>query len=100
LVPATSQITYSKAISSTSIRFEWSGVPGADKYLLVVDGDDGHTHTCSSNSTDCSFTDLHCAETYAVTVLTMDRGCYSDPSPDVELRTVFGNMPWFMPCSL
>eukprot|EP00063_Salmo_salar_P021882 XP_013996717.1 PREDICTED: fibronectin type III domain-containing protein 7-like [Salmo salar] len=37
-VPATSQITYSKAISSTSIRFQWSGVTGADKYLLVVDG--------------------------------------------------------------
>uniref|UniRef100_A0A8C1BB54 Fibronectin type-III domain-containing protein n=1 Tax=Cyprinus carpio carpio TaxID=630221 RepID=A0A8C1BB54_CYPCA len=37
-IPATSQITYSKAISSTSIRFEWSSAQGADKYILVVNG--------------------------------------------------------------
>ncbi|XP_026054424.1 fibronectin type III domain-containing protein 7-like [Carassius auratus] len=37
-IPATSQITYSKAISSTSIRFEWSSAQGADSYILVVNG--------------------------------------------------------------
>ncbi len=37
-VPATSQITYSKAITSTSIKFEWSSAQGADKYILVVNG--------------------------------------------------------------
>lgn len=36
-VPATSQITYSKAISSTSIKFEWSNVIGADSYNLFVE---------------------------------------------------------------
>lgn len=36
-VPATSQITFSKAISSTSIRFEWSSVIGADNYTLFVE---------------------------------------------------------------
>lgn len=36
-VPATSQITFSKAISSTSIRFEWSSVFGADSYILFVE---------------------------------------------------------------
>ncbi|XP_073727799.1 uncharacterized protein fndc7rs1 [Misgurnus anguillicaudatus] len=36
-VPATSQITFSKAISSTSIRFEWSNATGADKYILGID---------------------------------------------------------------
>ncbi|XP_045549628.1 collagen alpha-1(VII) chain [Salmo salar] len=65
----------------------WTAVARADMYLATATGDDGHTHTCSSNSTDCSFTDLHCAETYAVTVVTIVRGCHSDPSPDVELRT-------------
>ncbi|XP_062337580.1 fibronectin type III domain-containing protein 7-like [Osmerus eperlanus] len=35
-VPATSQITFSKAISSSSLRFEWSDVIGADRYILVV----------------------------------------------------------------
>ncbi|XP_017277744.1 serine-rich adhesin for platelets-like [Kryptolebias marmoratus] len=36
-VPATSQITFSKAISSTSIKFEWSNVTGADSYILFVE---------------------------------------------------------------
>uniref|UniRef100_A0A3Q3WDV2 Fibronectin type-III domain-containing protein n=1 Tax=Mola mola TaxID=94237 RepID=A0A3Q3WDV2_MOLML len=35
-VPATSQITFSKAISSTSIKFEWSSVIGADSYILFT----------------------------------------------------------------
>ncbi|XDV27993.1 hypothetical protein PO909_031421, partial [Leuciscus waleckii] len=37
-IPATSQISFSKAISSTSIRFEWSSAQGADKYILMVEG--------------------------------------------------------------
>lgn len=36
-VPATSQITFSKAISSTSIKFEWSSAVGTDRYILGVD---------------------------------------------------------------
>lgn len=36
-VPAISQITSSRAISSTSISFEWSKVTGADSYVLFVE---------------------------------------------------------------
>nr|XP_040026367.1 fibronectin type III domain-containing protein 7-like [Gasterosteus aculeatus aculeatus] len=36
-VPATSQITFSRALSSTSIRFEWSSASGADAYILFVE---------------------------------------------------------------
>lgn len=35
-VPATSQITFSQAISSTSIKFQWSSMVGADSYILFV----------------------------------------------------------------
>ncbi|TNN67818.1 Fibronectin type III domain-containing protein 7 [Liparis tanakae] len=36
-VPATSQVTFSKALSSTSIQFEWSSVSGAHSYILFVE---------------------------------------------------------------
>lgn len=36
-VPATSQITSSRAISSTAISFKWSNVTGADSYILFVE---------------------------------------------------------------
>lgn len=66
----------------------WSPVMGADMYIATAMADDGHTHTCSSNYLDsCNFTDLHCGETYAVTVVSVDRGCWSEPSSAVQLRT-------------
>lgn len=57
-------------------------------YISTATAQDGHTHTCTSNSSNsCNFTDLHCGETYAVTVVTIDRGCWSKPSSAVNLRT-------------
>lgn len=66
----------------------WSYATGAEMFLATATANDGHTHTCSSNySSSCNFTDLHCGETYSVTVVTVDRGCRSKPSSAVELRT-------------
>lgn len=57
-------------------------------FIATATADDGHTHNCSTNhSNSCNFTDLHCGETYAVTVVTVDGGCPSEPSSAVELRT-------------
>ncbi|MEQ2174207.1 hypothetical protein GOODEAATRI_005476 [Goodea atripinnis] len=57
-------------------------------YIATATADDGHNHTCSSNySSSCNFTDLHCGETYAVSVVTVDQGCWSKPSSAVQLRT-------------
>lgn len=57
-------------------------------YIAIATADDGSTHTCNSSySNSCNFTDLHCGETYTVTVVTVDRGCWSEPSSAVVLRT-------------
>ncbi|KAK1790977.1 hypothetical protein P4O66_014811, partial [Electrophorus voltai] len=37
-VPAASQITFAKSISSTSVGFQWAKASGADGYVLVVAG--------------------------------------------------------------
>ncbi|XP_041914101.1 uncharacterized protein LOC121678548 [Alosa sapidissima] len=65
----------------------WVAVETADSYIAMATGQDGHNHTCDSNGTSCSFTDLHCGESYAVTVVTLERGCQSEPSQPVTLRT-------------
>ncbi|XP_054624499.1 uncharacterized protein LOC129177418 [Dunckerocampus dactyliophorus] len=66
----------------------WSNVTNAEMYIATATADDGHTHNCSSDSsTSCQFTDLHCAQTYTVTVVTVDRGCWSGPSSAVEVTT-------------
>ncbi|XP_036412774.1 mucin-5AC-like [Colossoma macropomum] len=65
----------------------WLPAAGADSYVATATAPDGHTHTCASNTTSCSFTDLHCGETYSVTVVTLTNGCPSDPSVAVAIRT-------------
>lgn len=66
----------------------WTPVPGAEMFVVTATADDGHTQTCSSNlSLSCNFTDLRCGKTYNVTVVTVDRGCWSEPSMAVELKT-------------
>lgn len=36
-VPDAAQITFAKAISSTSLKFEWSSVVGVNSYILFVE---------------------------------------------------------------
>ncbi|KAG5847415.1 hypothetical protein ANANG_G00125810 [Anguilla anguilla] len=65
----------------------WQPALLAESYLASATGVDGHTHTCVSNSTSCFFTDLHCGETYSVTVVTIERGCQSEPSAAQVLKS-------------
>ena len=66
----------------------WSPVSGAESYIATATAHDGHNYTCSSSSANsCSFTDLHCGENYSVSVVAVDRGCHSEPSVSVELKT-------------
>ncbi|KAG7280759.1 hypothetical protein CRUP_037689 [Coryphaenoides rupestris] len=68
----------------------WLPAVLADSYQAWATAVDGHNHTCmaAGNVTNCSFTDLHCGESYAVTVVTTDRGCQSEFSAPVTLKSV------------
>ncbi|KAM9761579.1 uncharacterized protein fndc7b [Menidia menidia] len=68
----------------------WDAVPHADHYVATTLPSvmDEHIHNCSSNGTGCSLTDLHCGETLAVSVVTVERGCLSKPSEPFTLQTV------------
>ncbi|KAJ3599685.1 hypothetical protein NHX12_033641 [Muraenolepis orangiensis] len=77
----------------------------ADSYQARATGEDGHAHTCTAagNATQCSFTDLHCDESYATTVLTTERGCQSLPSAPVTLQSALcppANLTGAMSCML
>lgn len=69
-------------------RVAWTQVMGAEMFVATATAQEGHSYVCSSNdSLWCNFTDLECGETYSVTVTTVDRGCQSEPSAAVELKT-------------
>ena len=66
----------------------WSPVSGAETYIATATRHNGLIHTCNSSSAhSCPFTDLHCGGNYSVSVVAFDRGCHSEPSSAVDLKT-------------
>lgn len=58
----------------------WGASDGAETYVAVATGLDGHTHQCLTNTTSCTWNDLHCGEDYTVVVRAKDDNCTSLPS--------------------
>lgn len=67
----------------------WNAAAQADLYVAtaIPSSVDEHNHTCTTNGTSCSLTDLPCGETAAVTVITIERGCMSEPSLPFTLHS-------------
>ncbi|XP_014901851.1 uncharacterized protein fndc7b [Poecilia latipinna] len=68
----------------------WDAALRAEKYYVTTVPSvlDRHVHSCSTDGTNCSLTDLHCGETVAITVATIERGCRSEPSDPLMFKTV------------
>lgn len=64
----------------------WAMSDGAESYLAVATGQDGHTHECVTNTTSCAWDDLHCGEIYTVNVVAIDYMCSSMPSNTTMIR--------------
>ncbi|XP_075901618.1 uncharacterized protein fndc7b isoform X2 [Nelusetta ayraudi] len=67
----------------------WTAAPHADWYVVTAkpSAQDEYQHSCSSNGTGCSLTDLQCGQTAAVTVVTVERGCMSEPSTPLTFQS-------------
>ncbi|XP_051789053.1 fibronectin type III domain-containing protein 7-like [Erpetoichthys calabaricus] len=65
----------------------WDLEPGAQVYEATATEDDGHTHTCTTNSTECAFMDLHCGSIYTVTVVAINGKCSSANSLGSQIKT-------------
>ncbi|XP_047442067.1 uncharacterized protein LOC125008801 [Mugil cephalus] len=64
----------------------WAMSDGAELYMAVATGQDGHTHGCATNTSSCTWDDLHCGEVYTVHVVAMDEMCTSMPSNSTSIR--------------
>uniref|UniRef100_A0A8D3EA47 Fibronectin type-III domain-containing protein n=2 Tax=Scophthalmus maximus TaxID=52904 RepID=A0A8D3EA47_SCOMX len=58
----------------------WAPSDGAETYVVVATGTDGHDHPCVTNTTSCTWDDLHCGEDYTVVVTAKNDNCTSPPS--------------------
>ncbi|XP_036969323.1 fibronectin isoform X2 [Acanthopagrus latus] len=64
----------------------WAESDGAESYMAIAVGLDGHTHMCTTNTTTCTFNDLHCGEQYTVHIIANDYMCSSMPSNSTSIR--------------
>ncbi|XP_063741970.1 fibronectin type III domain-containing protein 7-like [Eleginops maclovinus] len=58
----------------------WGSSDGAESYVAVATGLDGRAQQCVTNSTYCTWSDLHCGEEYTVVVRANNGNCTSLPS--------------------
>ncbi|MGH0126547.1 UNVERIFIED_CONTAM: hypothetical protein FKN15_073877 [Acipenser sinensis] len=66
----------------------WKHELGAELFIATATENDGHTHTCNTSDSTCQFTDLHCGNTYTVTVVAVEGDCNSSDSVGHEIKTV------------
>ncbi|XP_058890780.1 uncharacterized protein LOC131740090 [Acipenser ruthenus] len=66
----------------------WKHELGAELFIATATENDGHTHTCNTSDSTCQFTDLHCGNTYTVTVVAVKGDCNSSDSVGHEIKTV------------
>ncbi|MEQ2170475.1 hypothetical protein GOODEAATRI_000588, partial [Goodea atripinnis] len=64
----------------------WTMYAKAESYLAIAVAEDGHIHECTTNTTKCTWNDLHCGEIYTVNVIALDYQCTSMPSNSTTIR--------------
>ncbi|CAB1419901.1 unnamed protein product [Pleuronectes platessa] len=64
----------------------WAPSDGAESYLAIATAEDNHTHMCVTNTSSCTWDDLHCGEMYTVHVIANDFMCSSLPSNSTSIR--------------
>lgn len=69
----------------------WGPSNSAESYIAVATGLDGHGHECLTNTTSCTWSDLHCGEEYTVVVRAKDGNCTSLPS---NSSVIYMGMLW------
>ncbi|XP_017343677.1 uncharacterized protein LOC108276481 [Ictalurus punctatus] len=65
----------------------WTAALNAEKYIATATSSDGLKHNCTTTGTSCVLLDLYCGKNYSITVVTVQRDCWSDPSTPALLRS-------------
>ncbi|CAL8367710.1 unnamed protein product, partial [Boreogadus saida] len=72
-------VTNSECNSSIA-SVSWTASIMNETYIAVATGLDGHTHECCTNTSSCTWADLHCGEEYTVQVTARNGNCTGPPS--------------------
>ncbi|XP_078263985.1 fibronectin type III domain-containing protein 7-like [Rhinoraja longicauda] len=84
---APEDISTSLNCDTKSTSVVWEESDGAMWYITTAEGQDGHISLCNTTGTSCDFMDLHCSQTYSITVTAMDAYCQSVNTSVFEAET-------------
>lgn len=100
-------VSASLVCDNNTAAVSWSSSPGAAWYNVTATSGGGDIRRCSTNGTSCHLPNMHCSETYAISVTPYSARCqgpdsapYSltagEPHLDVHIRdaTVKWNPPF------
>ncbi|GCB65250.1 hypothetical protein scyTo_0007677 [Scyliorhinus torazame] len=74
--------------NSNRVAASWERTEGAILYDVTAEGSDGHTHSHSTTETRYEMLDLHCGQTYNITVTTRSYSRTGFSSTSAQTRTV------------
>ncbi|XP_032883843.1 uncharacterized protein LOC116977489 isoform X5 [Amblyraja radiata] len=70
-----------------SVSASWEQKDGSDFYIATAEASDGHTQSCSAQEAACEILDLHCGQSYNITIVAVNEVCNSSQSPVIYVQT-------------
>lgn len=72
---APTNVSASLKCENNTAAVSWQQSPGAVFYGVTAGGRDGDQKECTTNSTNCHLPNMHCSETYLITVTPYSASC-------------------------
>lgn len=66
---------------------QWNISQGAESYLVVATGTDGHMTKCNATALQCNLQALHCSTSYNISVIAVKQQCNTSKSSTVQIKT-------------
>ncbi|XP_069798451.1 fibronectin type III domain-containing protein 7-like [Narcine bancroftii] len=73
--------------NSNRVVVYWGRSNGAREFNVIAEGSDGHTHSHNTTETRYEMLDLHCGQSYNITVTTLSYGRHSISSTSIQIQT-------------
>ncbi|KAI3368520.1 hypothetical protein L3Q82_025527 [Scortum barcoo] len=107
---APTNISASLMCDNNTAMVSWQQSPGAVSYKVMANGRDGDVKQCTTNGTSCYLPNMHCAQTYVITISPFSNRCkgfdsyphtyIAGPCPPTNVRVSLqcvgnvGNVTW------
>ncbi|XP_051866723.1 fibronectin type III domain-containing protein 7-like [Pristis pectinata] len=73
--------------NSNRVVISWGRTNGAKEFDVTAEGSDGHTHSHNTTETRYEMLDLHCGQSYNITVTTLSYSRHGISSTSVQIQT-------------